>query len=227
MNSDIKNFNQILKDFPPIRSLSKIDEQKLANSSRPCDKQTLVLGFMREAFVYSHRCSYGNIEPAELISLCYTALVTSARLFRPDEQRFFPYAKPNLRGCIYRYWRSNETVRHAVCVPFDIHAGEDAADGISDGAVGYIPATSELTGTDFDHGTVDLRDRMALVKGASGKLSPRESMVLELSYIGGYSFSIIGAMLKPRITRSAVSLLHRRAIKKIRCELIRKGELFS
>ncbi len=216
MNIQDQSFNQLLDPFPPVGTLSQKDEQRYARSSNPDSKAKIVNAYMREAFVYAHRCSYGKIKDCELLSVCYHALVESAKIFRPGKTRFFPYAKANIRGNIYEHWRSEEIVHHAPVVPLEHDVMEPECGRVK-----------ELT-TDFEFDRIDMEERLVEIKEISKqKLSVQEAMVLELSYIGGYSFAFIGTMLKPKVTREAVRVAHWRAIQKIRAELEKKGHCFN
>jgi RNA polymerase sigma factor (sigma-70 family) len=236
-NKAHQDFEVLLTGLPPINSISKSEEQTLAQSKSEEDKSALVLGHMREAFFYARQCCRAQISEREIYSICYKALCESVRLYKPDWQRFFAYAKPNIRGNISRYWKSLDVVRNASIHETDLndhalmeemldekaksqndHSGADAGHEVRSLTIDYVEP-------DFEG--IDFRERLALVKKAiDDKLNEQEKMVIELSCTGGYNFEQIGQLLEPRVSRSAVQQTHERAVKKLRGELGRRKQLF-
>lgn len=233
MKAQNQDFETLLSGLPPIRSLTPAAEQTLARSKRQSDKTELVLAHMREAFYYVRQCCRARIEDREIYSLCYKALSESVKGFSPDKQRFFAYAKPNLRGNISRYWKQLDVVRNS-----SVHETEPRPDFIIPPHLPTVDETPVLVNphefppeTDFvepDFKSMEMRERMArLLPVMNKKLSVQEKMIFELHYIGGYNFEEIGKLLEPRVSRSAVQQTHARALKKLQGEMRRAQTLFS
>lgn len=208
----------------------------MANHKTPANKEELVLAHMREAFFYARQVCRARIEDGEIYSLCYKALVECAKNYQPDWQRFFAYSKANLRGNISRYWKTLDTVKNASLhetgeAPIFESWGEilEAGESIHDdgGPLDSAPPTAlEPAHVDADFDSINIREQLALIRPLmESKLSEQERMVLDLSYTGGFNFEIIGKMLTPAVSRSAVQQTHARAIRKLRNELARQKKL--
>lgn len=178
---------------------------------------------MREAFYYARQCCRARIEDRELYSMCYKALTESVKSFSPNQQRFFAYAKPNLRGNISRYWKGLDVVRgsslHETGPEPDIETPVESE-------TGFEPVETDYVEPDFK--SIEMRERMErLIPAMTKKLSVQEKMIIELHYIGGYNFEEIGTLLEPPVSRSAVQQTHARALKKLQGEMRRDQTLFS
>lgn len=221
-NQNKLDFETLLRGLPEVNSISADEAQTLAQTSSPAAKEKLVLGHMREAFVYARQCCRAQIEDGEIYSFCYKALVESARNFKSGNGSFFGYAKSNLRGHISRYWKTQDTVKNA----YKHETGPEPEEGATtETEDGREPIESDYVEPDFK--SIITRERLAMLKPLmETKLNEQERMVLELNYIGGFNFEDIGRMLTPPISRSAVQQTHARAIKKLRLELTRQKKLF-
>lgn len=221
-NQNKLDFETLLRGLPQVNSINDAEAQELAKSTFPAAKEKLVLGHMREAFVYARQCCRAQIEDGEIYSFCYRALVESARNFRPGVGGFFGYSKSNLRGHIARYWKTQDTVKNA----YKHETGPEPEEGATvETEDGREPVENDYAEPDFK--SIITRERLAILKPLmETKLNEQERMVLELNYIGGYNFEDIGGMLTPKISRSAVQQTHARAIKKLRLELGRQKKLF-
>lgn len=226
-------------------------EQEFALASRiqktknEDDINDLALHNMREAFLYSKRCSRNKIDDDELFSLCFITLKRNAKRFRPGGLRFLAFAKAGLRGALSRYWKTLDVVKNAsmhenredlgqfeylpmqrfrtgVFPAIDVTSERNttATDWNTESLVPFIPEPSE----DADFRGIDFRERMAIIADImKRKLTPQEQMVIELVYKSQFTFPQIGALTKT--TRSAAQLTHSKALRKIRNELMRSKRL--
>lgn len=179
----------------------------------------LVLSHMRDAFFYARRCCNGKLADDEIFSLCYSALERAAHRHHYSRGRFFAYAKPYLRGAIYRKWKTMDAVRGAGRT--ESLDAMDCAENDAD----IDPINSEDTIADPEFELVDLREKWELVKPLMARLSASERRVLELHYSGGMNFREVADLMG--VTRSATQGTHSRALRKIRNALLRKGRLYE
>jgi RNA polymerase sigma factor (sigma-70 family) len=204
----------------------------------------LALHNMAEGFRYMKRCCRAKIPDDELFSLCYRTLLRNAKRFQPGRVRFLAFAKAGMRGAISRFWRGQDVVRNS--------SQHETGDGVEDAEVVLLPEPGGnnvtgsgadwihrlVTGVQFPHSTnplsepseepdfasIDIAERMIIVRDIiENQLSEQEAMILDLVYTSGYNFPEIGRFLG--VTRSAVQLMHKKALQKIRDELTRSKRL--
>jgi RNA polymerase sigma factor (sigma-70 family) len=189
---------------------------------------TLVLHNLREAFHYARRCSRESLCEDELFSLCYDALLRSAKNFKPQGTRFFAYAKQAVRGMIYRIWRDRRVVKKismSQCLPLDA-IRYDEPEVLSSGDEPTPPSTKCLEAYQMpDWEGICLRDAVATIAPQLQKLNKQEQAVIRLRYEGDYTFEEIGGLLGS--SRSAIWGTHRRALKKLRSLAASKPRPFS
>lgn len=177
------------------------------------DITTLAMSALHEALPYLRTVSNGRIAQDELMSIGYQGLYNAARNFKPGRLRFFSYAKVYLRGQLSRRWRSQDTVRNA-----SLH---------EDPEVRSVQATAdndECAEPGYD--LIEIKERWALVQPVMReKLTERERLIVELVTIGGYSFTKVGQLVIPKISRQATQVCYRNALKKVRLALTRKRAL--
>lgn len=212
---------KILAPFPEIRTLSREEEMRLAKSKNEESRNTLILHYMREAFVYARRCCRQQIPEDELLSLCYASLQRAMKNYDSDRTSFFNYARVFLRGDIAQFWRDKDTVRNS-----SKYEDKDAA---------YNYPVRKIMGTENpdleisvepETDLIMMKERLQLVLPiVASKLNDHEKMILDLFYNGGFAFRKIGAMLG--VSRSAAQITAARALKKIRKELMRKRRLYN
>jgi RNA polymerase sigma factor (sigma-70 family) len=224
-------FESLPEPFAPAEL--HIQEVKLAARISKGDSDALselVLRNMREAILYT-RCVSRNVEPGQLMSICYDALLRNAKRFNPERQRFFAYAKPGLRGALYRDY--NKRSAHAtVPMPDTVwhpngrtKVHKDPADLNNSHDMPELECVQSGQVVEPDMESIFTRDRWELVKPiVEQKCSEQEKMVLTLNYVSGLNFQEIGDLLG--VTRSAIQRTHWRAVKKLRNELTRKKQLF-
>lgn len=191
----------------------------------------LVMRNMREALLYTRRVSQ-NLDEGSLISICYDALLRNAKRFDPTRQRFFSFAKPGLRGALYRNW--NKETEHRPATPPNTshpldgktpaHHNPDEGNANRDMCDLTPVPNGQIIEPDMD--SIFTRDRWELVRPViAQKCSEQERMVLTLTYVSGFNFQEIGDLMG--VTRSAIQRTHWRAVKKLRTELGRRKQLFS
>lgn len=196
------------------------------------NREDLVLGYMKEAFLYARRCCREKLPHDEIYSLCYKALAHAAKNFKaqPNGPRFFGYAKIYIRGEIAREWKRKDVVRNS-----SGHAEllQQAMDGKDEDA--HDPETNfhkpksqprltSIVHPDWDNlFSKDLIEEIApLIKE---KLTNQEQLVLAMHYSQDMNFSDIGRLLG--VSRAASQSTHVSAIRKLRCALTLKERLLE
>lgn len=221
----------MLTDFPSTPLTFK-EEAALANKGTEEAFQTMVMHSMRKAIAYAKHLSGDSLTLQELISVCYGALMRNAKRFDPKFKRsFFVFSKQGIQGDLKRYYKSNVVMRQGTIVHADpkrasdvSHTGDAGAKLWDDDDV--VAPEHEISEPDF--ASINLRERWETVKEIMGKvLSDRERAILEFYYISGLNFQDIGDKVQPKITRSAVAIIHVNAMKKIRNVLLARKQLFN
>lgn len=206
-------FESLPEPFPPkIRRTEEIKLYKKITKGDEVALNELVMRNMKEAVRYAATVSR-NLQPGALISLCYEALIRNAKRFDPTRQRFFAFAKPGLRGAIYRNYNKEQLP----IVSADYHPRESRGAKTPVRIEGHDECEPIDAGhiVEPDMEGIFTRDRWALVKPViDQKCSEQERMILTLSYVSGFNFQEIGDLLG--VTRSAIQRTNWRAIKKIR-----------
>jgi RNA polymerase sigma factor (sigma-70 family) len=208
----------------PEEKLTTAQENALAKRGTATAHNKLVLHNMREAVKYSKRVCGAAISDAELLSLCYGAMLNAARRFKPNWARFFAFSKAHLRGAVKEYFNTQKVIKKGFTV-----SREELRDTL---CMSNDPDTQTLdvevlTGeiADPDFKTVKLREQWALVAPLLKLLSQREAMVIDLHYKSGFTLTDIGKKLG--VTCEAVRHIHGSALKKIRNKLLARHVLYS
>lgn len=221
----------------PTEPLTRAEEDRLANSRSEEDRNKLVLHSMREAMAYAHRCCRGALEQDDLFSLCYDALQKAASRFKPKKIRFFAYAKADVRRAIGDMWRSKDLVRNS-----SMHEEKDFSFSVIPQGSAHcedlepeeILRKEELENIylhaipsiDPEFEMIHLRERWELVKPIiQTKLTDTERMVIDLHFNGDIGFEEIGELLG--VCRERTRMIQFNALKKVRCELMRRKALFD
>jgi len=191
---------KILEGLPEAHLLTPAQEAR-------CGREKLVLHTMREAFVYARECCRASIPDDALLSLCYTALLASARRYKSAKGRFFPFCKVNIRGQISREWKRLNVVKHS-----DRHESLDIE-----------PKAPEVEYAEPEFGLMAIHERLELIKPILAMLTRREQQIIELRYKSGFTFTKIGKLFG--FSRQRIELTHRDALLKIKRELLRQGKL--
>jgi RNA polymerase sigma factor (sigma-70 family) len=228
----------------PDKPLSREEENRLAREGTEDARNLLVMHAMHEALAYAYRCCRGGLDQDDLFSLCYDSLQQAAKNFKPNVIRFFSYAKIYVRRGIAQMWRSKDVVRNASLHqtedyepsrPPDTRSmggdqgGDDYAfhcDGMVHGATSPFERSAELGVMEPEFEKIHIGERMKLVQPIiDRKLNDKERMVLDLVYNGDLTYEQIGKLLG--VCRERTRMIHFQAMKKIRCELMRKKTLFT
>jgi RNA polymerase sigma factor (sigma-70 family) len=222
--------NSVFDSLPDIK-LTSAEESALARDiqtfQREDDINALVMANMREAVIYTRKTSNGFLADDELVSICYTALVKNARRFKPDWQRFFAFSKAGLRGDVTSHIRDLDAVKKSKmisreCLSDEYLAQRTPRDTEDDVCVEAL--TREVEQPDFD-GMVT-RERFAKIAPVVRECcTEHEQMMLNLIYLNGYNFREAAELLA--VSRAAMQTLHAKALKKIRCALLSKNQLFE
>lgn len=237
----------LLEQLPPSTTLTAGQEKALlANGLH----QDLVMTAIREALLYTRKCSYGKIPDDALLSLCYETMLMSAKIFKPGRLRFFAYCKARLRGAVKRYWRSLETVRNAETVSLDVESPYKP--GFRRGSskrLGPIevrtkpfvlerptpiyededespPTMSDIMGgvVEPEFEKMQLNDSWELISTAMRRYcTDQEKTVLYLAFKCQLSFEEIGDLLD--ISRQFASVTAKKAINKLRRALTGKATI--
>lgn len=194
------------------------------------DTDALVLGHMREAFLYARRCCREQLDPDDIYSLCYKALAHAVKNFKPEpgRPRFFGYAKVYVRGEICREWKRKDVVKNSSSHAETLQAEAGDDDTFDHESIHFKPAFKAGFTDQQDPDwsgilTRDLLDKLEpLIKS---KLTNQEQVVLAMHYSQDLNFSQIGEL--NGVSRSASQATHANALKKLRCALLRKDKLLS
>lgn len=207
---------------------------RIQKHQREEDRNELVTHNLREAVCYGVGFSKGRLPEDEILSVCYLALSKAARNFKPGGIRFFAYAKPYVRGEICLLWKSRDVVRNASKHETELPPIKRVIASEGDRDVEEMITTVESEQAcclgnycEPEFAAIDLRERWAVIEPLMrSALNERERMILELSYIGGFTFEQLRHKLVPVITRTAVQHTHTRAIRKLRAALSKNKTLF-
>lgn len=209
----------------PVEKLTTDEENAHANASTDNSREALILYNLREAFFYSKSsCSTRGLSDGEILSACYDALTAAARRFKPNQIRFLAYAKADIRGSIYRAFRSLEVVKKV--------RGHEPLPEPSDGdaedqpPVELVPRPTKSAGDqltqapEFDQ--IYTTEEWAQIQPLFVKvLNDKERMILELNFRGGLNLQQIGDLLN-NTSRSDVHHTKQTALKKLRHALINR-----
>lgn len=194
------------------------------------DTDALVVGHMREAFLYARRCCREQLDPDDIYSLCYKALAHAVKNFKPapGRPRFFGYAKVYVRGEICREWKRKDVVKNSSshAETLQIEAGDD--DARDHDSIHFKPAFKAgfTDQQEPDWSGIMTRDLIAKLEPIiKSKLTNQEQVVLAMHYSQDLNFSDIGKLTG--VSRSASQSTHASALKKLRCALLRKDRLLS
>ncbi len=215
----------ILDGLPEEKLLSTKQENALAKRGTPAAHKKLVLHNMREAVKYTKRVCNGQIPDAELLSLCYVAMMNAARRFKPNWARFFAFSKAHLRGAVKEHFNSLKVVKQGFVISREeLHSTicrRDADDGDEHRDVEAV--TGEIADPDFK--SIKLREQWAVVEPLLHCLSERETMIINLHYKSGFALADIGAKLG--VTCEAVRHTLSNALRKIRNKLLARKQLYT
>ena len=192
------------------------------------DTETLVLGHMKEAFLYARRCCRDGLDFDDIYSLCYKALAHAVLNYKPAPgmPRFFGYCKVYIRGEICREWKRKDVVKNSSshAVTLESEPGDDCPHDHD--AIAFKPAF-KVGFTDVhtpEWTSIMTKDLLAQLKPIiETKLTNREQTVLAMHYSQDLNFSEIGKLLG--VSRSASQSTHSSALKKLRCALHRSDKL--
>lgn len=214
MNATNQPHEGLLRGLP-TETLSSETEVSLARAGDEDSRNELALHNMREAFFYALACAR-TLPPDEIYSLCYKALSAAARNFEPGRtSRFFAFAKPYIRGEIYRTFKRYKVVTKAETTEIPVESDEPDD---------QFEAFQKATTVEPDFQTIMAHDEWASLKPLLAALKEKERMVLQLFYQAGLNFRQIGDLLN--VSRSDIQATHANAIKKVRCQVSRKPGLF-
>lgn len=224
----------------PMEPLSEVREHQLARMKTEDAHNELALHAMHEAVPYARKVCRGALPDDELFSLCWASLLKAARSFKPNNARFFAYAKVSVRRGICDAWREKDVVKNAsVNETGDLenyqasryvvetkHADGDYAENLRDDTdtYGAMLGYAGIITVEPETEKIETAEHWAIVEPIMrSKLSQAEFMTLDLHYRGEMNFREIGDILG--VVREAIRLTHNRAIKKIRSELHRRKAL--
>lgn len=205
-------YNMLPKD-----RLSREDEQGLLvePKSNLEARDTLLLHAMRDALKYSAAVSEGKIDPAELMSLCTTALMGAIANYdvgHKSHLSLIQFAKPFIRGEVRRYWKRLNIVNYGAHLPEDTSTEQ-------------LENIQQIETVDPDFDTIHAHERWQWVEPHLKKLSETELRVLCLIYESRFTLADIGRMLQ--CTRENVRITKNRALRKIRKGLYRNRKLLA
>lgn len=193
---------------PPTAAEENALMAEIQAHRREEDIVSFAMRYICEAMPYLATVSKGRVMQDELLSISYDALLVAAKKYKPGGKlNFFRFAKIYLRSRMNKWWASQDVVRKSS--KFRDDDAPETETFITDGAI----RLNDWTRPAYDE--IDLKERWEIVKPMLKRLTPRERMVLELIYIGGYSFAQVGKLVVPQVTRQAIGILHTRAMKRL------------
>jgi RNA polymerase sigma factor FliA len=227
----------------PSEKLNIEQEDALAREATPESLEKLLMHNVREAFFYARHFCHGKLPEEEILSAVYKALSRAVRNYKPGTKagiRFFGYAKPYVRGGIFKEWKFKDVVKHAKhetlagAITEDRPRNSDDEPERKDDCNLLAQLTQKLRGNfenfkyaepsmEPEYDVIDLRERLKLVRDAMRNLTDHERMVVELVYLGHLDFRTVAEHLG--VSRSAIRNTHTLALQKIRVNLGRKGKL--
>lgn len=191
------------KGLPTVR-LTLEEEQALIRDGSPEAREKLIVGTMYFACAYAQRVCSGNLDGEDIFSACYDALSAACKNFNAGQQNFLAYAKPYIRGTVFKAWKSKDVIKHTMT--FQLAPGDSLDDVIS-------PDTEE-----FDYEGIHRREIMDMLQPVMKKfLTEQERMVIELHDMGGMTFKDIGTTMD--YSRSRAQQIYDAAVKKLRRHL--------
>lgn len=205
----------------PDNKLTPEEEQVLGKQATDEAREQLVMRSMRDAFYYalsivSDPSAY-NLDETVIFSLCYSALDRAAKNFKIGfSTRFIRYAKPYIRGEIFKEWRDSTAVRE-----FPVESAEDPIEEPGTSGTKWVESEN------FDFDGLHIRELWKEIQPIIKTLTIQEQVVLELRYSGDLDFSSIGRLMSKPVSREVVRKNHARALKKIRSALLQKKRLFN
>lgn len=221
----------------PKEKLPVSDEDKLAREATEASLSKLVLHNIREAFLYARYVCRAKLTDEEVLSAVYLALSQAVQNYKPGTKagiRFFAYAKPYVRGVIFREWKSRDVVKNGKHESLDIYCPrppqwipterDDGGPGQYDEDLRYERDPAGHCEPDF--ATIAMHEKLDVLKPLiRTALSEHERMVIELAYFGNFNFEDIGRKLG--VTGAAVQNTHTRAIRKLRDAAAQKPQLLN
>lgn len=211
----------------PEQKLTTAEENALSKRGTPAAHNKLVMHNMREAIKYTKRVCSSEISDEELLSVCYLAMMKAARRFKPNWARFFAFSKAHLRGAVKEHFGEQKTVKRSSTISReelrDIILRQHNDENLQ--TIDVEALTGEIVDADFK--SIKLREQWDMIAPmlTNGLLSERESMILDLFYVSGFTFADIGKKLG--VTCEAIRHVHGKALKKIRNKLLSKHQLYS
>jgi RNA polymerase sigma factor (sigma-70 family) len=191
------------KGLPTVR-LTAEEEQALILNGTPEAREELIVRTMFFACSYARHVCRGNLDGEDIFSACYDALASACKNFKPDQQTFLAYAKPYIRGTIFKAWKSKGLIKKTTTL--QLPSGNSIDDVMSPDA------------EDFDYEGIHRREVMDMLQPVMEKfLTEQERMVVELHDMGGMSFKDIGSVMD--YSRSRAQQIYVKAIDKIRRHL--------
>lgn len=167
--------------------------------------EDLAVAFMHEAVLYAKACCSNEIPDDELVSICYDAMVKTARRFSPKRGRFFAFCKPRIRGSLLRHWKTTAAVvRNADTVSVNNPDAEDTEI--------EVPETS-FSEPDFD--SILFRERWADVSRIIAKTcTDRERAIMQLVFSLHCTFEEAGTAF--HISRAAAQAIASKVIDRVK-----------
>lgn len=200
------------------------------------DHEALIMHSLREAFFYARGCAQSrNLSAGEILSACYAGLSKAVKRFRPNQIRFFGYAKADIRGELCRASRTNRIVVNKTAGKVHdlepLRDWEENEEDDDDKSVELPCKVARLENTLLppampEFNAIYVREEWAkLVPLLLVVLNDKERMILELNFQGGLNLQQIANMLQ--FSRANVHHCKQTALKKIRNRLIDKKKFYN
>lgn len=220
--------SNVLLGIPEEKLSPKAEEQ----CAQQGDHEALVMHNLREAFYYVKGCYQKRGSPLDdgaLLSACYEGLKAAAPRFRPGMNRFFAYAKADVRGAVIKTFHDLDIVKK-VRVTEELPDPEQTFDDSHDAHdTPAIPTLAKkmpevIALPEFE--LICLREDWAEIAPLLRTvLNDKERMILELHFQGSLNLQQIANMLAT--SRSDVHHTKQVALKKIRHQLINQKKFYD
>lgn len=209
----------ILAGLPEV-ALTTEQENTLALRKDDDSLNVLIEHNLREAFKYGRAC-FSNYDEGTVLSAAYDGLRKAAINFKPEQIRFFAYAKAYVRSALLRVARDNSLLKNyvkpveALPDPEAQADAEDAADE-NDGRI-YIkhPSPENVQPAWLDIFCHEAWETVRPVFEAS--LSAEERCVILLNFQGGLNYREIGAMLG--VSRARIGQIKKEGLARLKFKL--------
>jgi RNA polymerase sigma factor (sigma-70 family) len=175
-------------------------------------RENLVLYSMREGYAYAHHFGRNKFDEGQLVSLAYEALRRAVKNFKPNGGcRFFAYAKPYIRGEVFRAFSAVDIIPRMTRVSLEVCREGHPETGEIDL---YHEENPEIGGSEtMDFDRMHWAELWAKLEPHLKSLTKKEQSVIA-DFREGLNFREMGD--KRSVSRAAMQSTFARALGKLR-----------